>query len=339
MDFESAPPLAAIDAGSNTIHLVVARLTPDGRGLRYLADELDLTRLGEDVSATGAIGEERQARAVAIIREQAELARAKGATTILGIATEGVRAAANAQAFLVHIQRETGVALALISGDQEAALTYWGATSGLTPSDERRAVLDLGGGSLEIVIGAGPAILWRVSVPLGSGAMHSQHVPADPPVASELAAVRAVVAETLRPLDLPLPIAAALACGGTANTLAALAARTIDAMDTVPDAGEANGGEGEEKAGSRRILTRERLEALLALLQRYPATEINARYGVDVERARLLGAGTMVLMGAMDRVGVEALRVSRRGIREGALLAFAHAGARWLAVADAGTGW
>lgn len=339
MDFESAPSLAAIDAGSNTIHLVVARLTPDGHDLRYLADELDLTRLGEDVSATGTIGEARQARAVAVIREQAEQARAKGATTILGIGTEGVRAAANAQAFLDRIQRETGVSLALISGDQEAALTYWGTTSGLPPSNERCAVLDLGGGSLEIVVGTGPDILWRVSVPLGSGAMHSRHAPADPPVAAELAAVREAVLETLRPLDLPLPVSSALACGGTANTLAALAASAIDATGTALNAGETNGEEGEGEAESRRILTRERLEELLALLQRSPAAEISVRYGVEVARARLLGAGAMVLLGAMERLGVEALHVSRRGIREGALLAYAHAGARWLEVADAGIGW
>lgn len=333
VDSEMTPPLAAIDVGSNTIHLVVAQPGADGRDLRYVADELDLTRLGEDVSATGSIGEERQERAIAVIRQQAALARAKDATAILGIATEGVRAAANAQAFLDRVRDETGVTLALITGDQEAALTYWGATSGLPASEERRAVLDLGGGSLEIVIGAGAAILWRVSLPLGSGAMHSQYAPADPPIPTELEAVRRVVAETLRPLDLPLPVVSALACGGTANTLAALAARALDTAPATDEAGAVGG------AGSRRTLSRERLEALIALLQREPAAEISGRYGVDAARARLLGAGATVLLGGMERLGVRALRISRRGIREGALLAYTHAGARWREVAREGAGW
>lgn len=320
-------PLAAIDAGSNTIHVVVARPTPDGRDLRYLADELDLTRLGGDVSATGAIGPERQARAIAVIREQAELARKLGARTILGIATEGVRAATNASAFLAAVREATGVTLAIISGDQEAALTYWGATSGLVDAGERRAVLDLGGGSLEMVIGDGQAIRWRTSLPLGSGSMHDRYAPADPPVAAELEAVGGIVADTLRPLDLPLPVAAVLACGGTATTLVALAARVAGAATEVAS----TGGSGE--------LSREGLRELLALLQRFPADEISARYGVDAARARLLGAGAMVLLAALDRLGMETLYVSRRGIREGALLAYAHAGERWLDVAFAGTGW
>jgi len=334
--FEQVPLLAAIDVGSNTIHLVVARLTPDGRGLRTVADELDLTRLGEDVSATGAIGDERQARAVAVIREQVALAHAKGATTILGIATEGVRAAGNAQAFLEHIQTETGLALTLISGDQEAALTYWGASSGLPPSDKHRAVVDLGGGSLEIVIGSGAVIRWRISVPLGSGAMRSTYAPADPPVAAELAAVRAVVMETLRPLDLPLPVASALACGGTATTLLTLAAHALGVPPTTDTAGEANG---DEEWDSQNNLTRERLETLIELLRRHSSTEIGARYGIDPARARLLGAGATVLLGAMDRLGMDTLRVSQRGVREGALLAYAHAGDRWLEAATSGAGW
>ncbi|MGH2515502.1 MAG: hypothetical protein ACRDHP_07585 [Ktedonobacterales bacterium] len=328
MAFEMDAPLAAIDVGSNTIHLVVVRPTKGGRGLRYLADELDLTRLGEDVSATGAIGAKRQARAVAVLRAQVELAHAKGATVILGLATEGVRAATNARAFLQHIQAETGVALALVSGDEEAALTYWGATGGLSDSGKRQAVLDLGGGSLEIVIGVGTAIQWRVSVPLGSGTMQSRYAPGDPPVASELAAVREAVAETLRPLDLPLPITSALACGGTATTLLALAGRALDA---------ANGGGAGVR--NRRVLSRVRLVTLVTILRRHSAEEIGARFQVDVARARLLGAGATVLLGAMDRLGVDRLRVSRRGVREGALFAYLHAGDRWQEVAREGVGW
>ncbi|HEX5440367.1 MAG TPA: hypothetical protein VFW76_05750, partial [Ktedonobacterales bacterium] len=179
-------PFAAVDVGSNTIHLVVAHPTEDGGDLLTLADELDLTRLGEDVSATGAIGPERTARAISILREYAAKARSLGAREMLAIATESVRAAANSDDFLARVRAETGITLQVITGEQEAALTYWGATSGLPAANERRAVLDLGGGSMEVVIGEGSRIQWRSSLPLGSGAMHARYAPSDPPRAAEL---------------------------------------------------------------------------------------------------------------------------------------------------------
>ncbi|MGZ3677678.1 MAG: Ppx/GppA phosphatase family protein, partial [Ktedonobacterales bacterium] len=183
----SSQPLAAIDVGSNTIHLTVGRPTPDGYDLEYLADELELVRLGADVSASGALGSERMRRAISVIQHQTEVARQHGAALVLGIATEGVRAARNGAEFIERVRVETGVVLELVSGEQEAALTYWGATSGLDRESEgktvdaKRAVLDLGGGSMEIVAGEGSKVEWRVSLPLGSGAVHDRYAPADPP--------------------------------------------------------------------------------------------------------------------------------------------------------------
>ncbi|HKT40384.1 MAG TPA: hypothetical protein VJR48_18580, partial [Ktedonobacterales bacterium] len=204
-------PLAAVDVGSNTIHLVVARPTEDGGDLITLADELDLTRLGEDVSATGAIGPERTARAMTILREYAAQAKSLGARELLAIATEGVRAAANADDFLARVHEETGITLQVVTGEQEAALTYWGATSGLPATTERRGVLDLGGGSMEVVIGEGSRIQWRSSLPLGSGAMHARYAPSDPPRATELDQVRAETRTQLAALNTPLPVAQIIA--------------------------------------------------------------------------------------------------------------------------------
>lgn len=322
-------PLAAIDAGSNTIHLVVAQPTADGRDLRTLGDEQELIRLGADVSATGAIGEERAARAIAAIRAQAARARALGATAVLGIATEGVRAAANANDFLRRVEAETGVRLELVTGEQEAALTYWGVTGVAATSGERRVVLDLGGGSLEMVVGTGANIEWRVSLPLGSGTIHDRYAPADPPVASELDTARDAVAAALAPLNPPLPVAMALACGGTATTLAMLAEQALNGPNGIGAADTAAG-------YVAPTLTLDRLGALLDLLKSLPAADVSRRYQIDEGRARLLGAGAVVLLGAMRRVGVDALRVSRRGIREGALLAYLRAGDGWLDAATRG---
>src|SRR5690349_15309388 len=102
----SDTPIASIDVGSNTIHLVVARVDAETHSLDILADELDLTRLGADISASGRISQDRATRAIAVLREQVERAHALGVETLLGVATEGVRAAANREEFLARVRDE-----------------------------------------------------------------------------------------------------------------------------------------------------------------------------------------------------------------------------------------
>ncbi len=322
---EESRPLAAIDVGSNTIHLVIARPAPGARDLEYLADELELIRIGADVSATGVIGPERMARAIAVIRAQAERAHALGAATVLGIATEGIRAASNATAFIERVAAETGVRLQIISGEQEAALTYWGATSGANHADAQRAVVDLGGGSLEIVVGRGSAVLWRVSLPLGSGALHDQFTPSNPPGDAEVEAAGEFVMEALHSLMPPLPVMEGIACGGTATTLAGLSLRLS--------------GPEEPGATRLRLLTRERMADALTLMRTLSASALAERFHFEEDRARILPAGTVALQRTAEWLGLDGLRVTGRGIREGAILAYAHKGDAWPELAQSGAGW
>jgi exopolyphosphatase/pppGpp-phosphohydrolase len=337
-------PFAAVDVGSNTIHLVVAHPTEDGGDLITLADELDLTRLGEDVSAIGAIGPERTARAIAILREYAAKAQSLGARELLAIATESVRAAANADDFLARVRSDTGIALQVITGEQEAALTFWGATSGLPVKAEQRAVLDLGGGSMEVVVGEGARIQWRSSLPVGSGAMHARYAPSDPPRAAELDQVGAETRMQLAALHIPLPVAQVIACGGTATTLTMLAARALHIAEPEDLAAGEEAPPPEKlhapNADGMRLglLTREQLEALASLLVATPA-QLTQKYGIPQARAEILGAGEAVLRAAVEHLGAEALSISRRGVREGAILARLHAGDAWLDAATAGAGW
>ena len=322
---EAAAPLAAIDVGSNTIHLVAARPTADMHDLETLADELELVRLGADVNATGSIGPQRAQRAIEVVGHQAEIARQLRASTLLVIATEGVRAARNGADFIARMRAETGVELVLVTGEQEASLTFWGATSGHAVPG-RSAVVDLGGGSIELVVGDAAQVAWRVSLPFGSGAVHDRLAPSDPPDRAELARAEQTVEEALRALDPPLPVSEATACGGTATALSALARTALgvpaetgpDGRDTLPP------------------LTADRIDALLDMLCALPAAEVTSRYGVEEARARLLGAGAVILRAALRRLGVAELRVSRRGIREGAILAFARHDAAWLEAAARG---
>lgn len=313
-------PLAAIDVGSNTIHLVVGipRQQQENR-LETLADELEFVRLGAGVGSTGRIAPERFERGLAVLKRLRDLARQAGAATILGAATEVMRKAANGPEFLARAKAELGLEIALISGDQEAALTFWGATSDRALGDAQPvAVADLGGGSMELVLGLGEQIAWRRSVPLGSGSLHDQFIRSDPPTAGELAALRADVGTYLGTLDLPPEThngGMLIVCGGTATTLLTF---SWNALSLSP---------------AQTHLTRDEVEQGIALLLALPAAEIAEQYGVEAARAQILGAGASVLAALMERLGVGRMEISHRGIREGMILSYARHGSAWLEAA------
>ncbi|MEO7001604.1 MAG: hypothetical protein ABI068_07360, partial [Ktedonobacterales bacterium] len=339
--------------GSNTIHLVVAQPPYGDHPLKTLANQAELVRLGADVTAIGAIGPERAERAIAAVNAQLDIARSLGATTILGLATEGVRRAANASAFLQRVQAETGLTLELITGEQEAALAWWGGASAAPHLTGRKGVIDLGGGSLELILGAGTRIDWRVSLPLGSGVIRSAWLPSDPPGFREVNRAYRAVCETLATLNPPLSAPGAstgpldvIVCGGTATVLATLASRVAhtaaaqrSAIPPAADKPVKSVKTDKTASGRQRSLTITQLDDLLTLLQHTSAQELTERYRIKEARARLLAPGAVALLAAMERLGAQRLWVSKRGIREGAILAYAHAGQGWLDAATAGAGW
>lgn len=336
----SARRLAALDVGSNTIHITAARVVKQCTELVRLADETDLVRLGLDVHTLGLIGPERMERAVATIHKQVALAHAVGARTVLALATHAIREATNGGELIERVRRDVGVHIAAISGAQEAALTYWGAVSGLKRDKHPRAVIDMGGGSLELAIGTGLDIAWRASLPLGSGAIRELIAFADPPRRTQLAAARHHVADHLSDLAAPARARQAIVCGGTAGALAALANHIVlpgDACsDWPPLSASAAASAPAQMPLRRKWLSREHLEAALPVLTVTSAAQIADRVDVDEGRARLLPAGAVVLSAVMEWLGIEEVRVRRHGIREGAMLTYARVGSRWLDVAAAG---
>src|SRR6266487_4457938 len=124
---QQRPPVrAAIDIGSNTIHIVVARCMPGD--LDIVEDQLELVRIGESVTATGAISVQKRDEAIAVLHRYKELAEQREAEEILIVATEAIRQASNSSEFLEDVRRETGLEVHLIKGDVEATLTFYGAT-------------------------------------------------------------------------------------------------------------------------------------------------------------------------------------------------------------------
>jgi exopolyphosphatase/guanosine-5'-triphosphate,3'-diphosphate pyrophosphatase len=296
--------VAAVDIGSNTVHMVVGDLV-GGREFTVISRRVELLRLGADVAATGAIGEARAARTEQTLREMAAQAQQLGAITRLGLATEGVRAAHNAQAILARFSAAWGEPIALVTGMEEAALTFWGATSTENDPTKILGVGDLGGGSCELVVGTIEKIAAATSLPLGSGQLVDLAQPADPPSAADIAKLRSLAHERMQTVPpLAQPLAVVLGVGGTATALA----RVVGATDTV---------------------TLADLDRAIALLVSAPSTTLAAQTGTDVERLRLLIGGVVAWQAILLHFGREAMQVSERGVREGAILAWAQAGAAW----------
>lgn len=317
-------PLAALDVGSNTIHLVVALPPTNARpDLTILVDELEFVRLGAGVGKTGQIAPERMEQGLKTLHHLRDLAKRAAAQTILCAATEVMRLARNGAEFLSRARDALGLDISIISGDQEAAFTFWGATSGqqIAP-DQPVAVGDLGGGSLELVFGTGQQLTWRKSLPLGSGGLHDRFIQSDPPTAEELhqlrQEVRAVLqAQTLPPQAQQAPLL--IVCGGTATTLLYFARRALGLAD------------------EQHALTFAEVEQAVTLLGSLSAETVTKRYGIETARARILGAGASVLATLMEWLAVSQMEISQRGIREGMILAYARHGNHWLNVAEQGT--
>src|SRR6266852_8890223 len=183
MQNQSLPPMrAAIDIGSNTIHLVVARCTP--HALDIVEDQQELVRIGESVTATGEILQEKARAAIATLKRYKALARKHKASPILVVATEAIRQASNSAAFLEQVLHKTKLTVQLISGTAEAALTFFGSTYEVNKEPghpTQVGVMDLGGGSMELLTARNMHITWRTSLPVGSGWLHDRYLSSDPP--------------------------------------------------------------------------------------------------------------------------------------------------------------
>jgi len=319
--------VAAVDIGSNTVHLIIADLDRHRKTLKIVERQVDLARLGADVVATGAIGAERAARVEATLRTMASLAAQHGANPRIALATEGVRAASNASAMLARFGAAWGSPIALVTGLEEAALTFWGATSVATDPLARLAVADLGGGSTEITIGDDGTIVRANSFALGSGKLMAEVNPSDPMTQDELSMLREHARTTIAAAvgaGPDEPLAQLIAVGGTANSIVPL-------LNSNPQITKPT------MLARHENLTRGNLESALLMLCSFPRARLVEWSGMDVERVKILPAGIAAWDEILRWSGRDALTVSQRGVREGALIAYAHAGNDWQAYAHAAT--
>jgi exopolyphosphatase/guanosine-5'-triphosphate,3'-diphosphate pyrophosphatase len=300
--------LAAIDLGSNTIRLLVADADA-GTGLRPVHAEQVVARLGQGLARTGRLDADAIERALAAVARYRELARAHGAARILVVATAAVRQAENPEALLGRLAAGGAAEVRVATGDEEARLTLLGVLSGLPAAAGRTAVLDIGGGSTELVVAEGARPAAVVSVPVGVVALAERFLRADPIDRTEYVACAAYVAGRLAadawPAVRPLAPRRLVGTAGTITTLAALDL-ALPAYDPA------------RVQGHR--LTRPRIEALLARLGALPVAERARLPALEPGRADLIVPGIALTLGVLDGLGLAELTVSDAGLREGILL-------------------
>jgi exopolyphosphatase/guanosine-5'-triphosphate,3'-diphosphate pyrophosphatase len=176
--------IAAADLGTNTIKVSIARVEPDGT-IADLEEGAEAIRLGAGIERTGQIAPERVDQCIAVLRDYERRGCAHGAQVFIGVATEALRVASNGPDLMRRIREETGWQIATISGDEEAHLTFAGLRDQV-PASGRAMIVDIGGGSTEVIRIADGAMVGRVSLPLGSGRLADRFFETDPPGAEAI---------------------------------------------------------------------------------------------------------------------------------------------------------
>ena len=300
------PPAAAIDLGSTSVHLLVAR--PADPGLISIEDESAFLGLGAAVDGPGSLGAEGRALLTATVAGYVDRARAHGVETPILMGTEPLRRLTDADRIVAEVSAACRSPLHVLEHEEEALLTLIGLTAGTAVTHDL-VVVDIGGGSSELVE-IGPSRAARAAgVGVGAGRLTHAIVAHDPPTDAEMAALLAAAdaAFTWTPTQPPAEV---VAVGGTASNVLKLLRRSqgredLDALD------------------------RGSLAAVRAVVGQNPAELLAARYLMREARIRLLAAGAAILEVVMNRTGVDRIRVADSGIREGAILAADRAGSDW----------
>ena len=305
--------VAVVDIGTNSTRLLVADVTDDGR-LTERERRTKVTRLGDRLGETGVLSDDAMERVHATLAEYRTVIEQEGAERAVAVLTSAVRDAANGADFLARVRASgDGLDARVIAGDEEARLSFRGATSERVPGDATPTlVIDVGGGSTELVIGTDDDVSFHVSTQAGVVRHTERHLGTDPPTRNELRAlaedVRSTYAEAV-PEAVRVTATTAIAVAGTATSLAAI---DLDLEHYEPHLVH---GHVVPLTTCRRIL--ERLAAL-------PEARRREVRGLHPARAPTIIAGVVMVIEALELFGLDAIVVSDHDILRGAALEVVH---------------
>ncbi|MER8221671.1 Ppx/GppA phosphatase family protein [Streptomyces sp. NPDC094143] len=299
--------LGVLDVGSNTVHLLVVDAHPGACPLPAHSHKAEL-RLAQLLDGDGAIGPAGVDRLVSVVHGALQAAEDKGVEEMLPFATSAVREARNADEVLARVRAETGVELQVLTGEEEARLTFLAARRWFGWSAGKLLVLDIGGGSLEIAYGMDEEPDAAASLPLGAGRLTAGWLPGDPPAADDVRALRRHVRT-----EIARTVGEFSRLGAPDHVVAT--SKTFKQLARI--AGAARSAEGPYV---QRELKRESVESWVTKLAGMTERERAALPGVSEGRAGQLLAGALVAEAAMDLFGVERVEICPWALREGVIL-------------------
>ncbi|MBS1679363.1 MAG: hypothetical protein JST08_18460 [Actinobacteria bacterium] len=289
---------AAIDIGSNTTRVLVAE-SMDGQ-LKKVMEQRAYTRISKAVDDEGRIRPDKIREVGELVATQVRLARELGAVEIRAVATAAVREASNGPAVAAAISAAAGVDVEILSGEEEGRLSFIGATKALGhPTEGSIGVVDVGGGSTEVILGTVPDGVDEVrSWHIGSGVLADELMTSDPPSAAEIRRVRDHIEDFFHGVEIDHPDQA-VAVGGSATSLR----RLVGA-----------------------VLEYETLERAIRVLSSEPAGDVARRFELDPRRVRILTTGVLLLEKVSELLG-QPLQIGKGGLREGVILDLLNGGA------------
>ena len=300
------PRLAAVDIGTNSIRLVVAEVQSDG-SYRVLDQDREMTRLGRGLYDRGRIGDEPMEQSLQTLGRMKAIAEGFNARELRAIATSAVREAANGRDFVREAWRRCRVRVEVVPPEEEARLAFRSVSRHYDLSDRLTAIVDIGGGSAEVILAAGGVIDQVVSLPLGAVRLTERYCKSDPLRSKHWKALRRGIDATIKEMMGKPPFAAEvmIGSGGTFTNLAEMAQLERDG-----------------KVAHARDHAISRAE-VVRLLDRLRETPLEARRqipGLNPQRADIIIAGVAAVARLMRRLGTQRVLVNDRGIRDGVLL-------------------
>ncbi len=305
--------LAAIDVGTNSIHMVVVRVQPTLPAFTIISKEKTTVRLGDRDKQTGNLSPAAMERAMEALRRCIEISKALNVEQILAVATSAVREAPNGREFLNRVGEELGLWINLISGPEEARRIYLGVLSGMEFNQQPHVIIDIGGGSTELILGDGHEPRTLSSTKVGAVRLTAEHITTDPISNVEFQALQAYIRGMLersvedllahlRPGERPRLVGTS----GTIESLAAMHARETQGVVPSPLNGYS--------------FTLRDLQDMVNRLRRLNLAGRSQIPGINDRRAEIILAGALILQEAMTLLGAESIVICERSLREGVIV-------------------
>lgn len=302
--------IAVFDIGTNSIHMLVAKIQP-GRTFKILEREKDTTRLGDGSFEERRLRKASMRRALSVIEQFHLMSKKYRIKKSIGVATSAVRDAKNGKLFIKEVYRRTGIRIRIISGDEEGRLIELAARSNMDVEGKKTLVVDIGGGSMELIAGDGKKHHFLESFPLGVARLTDHFLRKDPPSSKQMKRLEKYIEKTLevparkiRKYEVSLVI-------GTAGTLINLGSMAFESEYARP-----------LKITHHHVLKNKQLEKLHGQIAPLSLREKLNFPGLDSKRADIILAGSILVRTLMRLLRIEEIILSKRGIREGIILDF-----------------